>query len=68
MIYIKSLKVECNEVITEPMHSKEEKFSAFIGAWLIKLWIELITQVHGANNINQVKESITLIKRMKQIM
>ena len=50
------------------MHSKEEKFSAFIGAWLIKLWIELITQVHGANNINQVKESITLIKRMKQIM
>ena len=25
----KSLIVECDDVITEPMHSKEEKFSIF---------------------------------------
>ena len=37
----KSLKVKCDDVITEPMHSKEEKFSVFIGVWLMELLIYL---------------------------
>ena len=33
----KSLKVECGDVITQPMHSKNEKNLVFIEVWLIEL-------------------------------
>ena len=39
----KSLKMECEDVITEPKHSKEENFSAFIGVWLVELCLIMAT-------------------------
>ena len=39
----KSLKVECDDVITEPMHSKAKKFSIFIGLWLMELCLRMAT-------------------------
>ena len=39
----KNLKAECDEVITEPMHSKEENFSVFIGGWLTESCLIIAT-------------------------
>ena len=40
---IKSLKAECDEVITEPMHSKELKFSVYIRVRLMELCLIMAT-------------------------
>ena len=39
----KTLKVDCDDVITEPMHSKGEKMSVFIGVWLMELCLLIAT-------------------------
>ena len=38
--------MECNDVIIEPMHSKEEIFSVFIGVWLRELCLIMATPSH----------------------
>ena len=39
----KSLKAVCDDVFSEPMHLKEEKFSIFIGVYLMELCLIMAT-------------------------